>query len=205
MPFGGQNKADIFRVKVNTGGTAYELRQVDGTTVASAFSHACLRLNKTVTTNNAIDDSGIPNPTWDQDVDNKKWLALLKAVAKPSSGGSAVGERVYEDGVKNFGASGASSELVCILVYGQSGDSADDTANNIKCKAYFGTIPPSCWSDTQVASATSAPQAKLIGKITEFELDLTDVIDPNVITIGEADFKIPAGEAFVMEWLPAAA
>lgn len=202
MAFGGQNKAYFYRVKKNTGGTAYELKQLDGTTAADAYSEHSLLLDKTVQTDFQVDASGLPQISWDQDVDSAAYLAFLKAVCGASGGGS-VAERVYEDGTKAYGESGTSTELVLVVVYGQEGD-ASDTTGKIKVKAGLVTIPLTAYSDIQSATATNAPKMTAAGYKAEFDVTITPVLSSALLTV-PASFKIEAGEAFNIEWITKAA
>ncbi|HAT76040.1 MAG TPA: hypothetical protein DCS19_04155 [Flavobacterium sp.] len=202
MSFGGQNKAYFYRVKKNEALTAYELRQINGTTIADLYSEYSLLLDKTVQTDFQVDASGLPQISWDQDVDSAAYLAFLKAVCGASGGGN-VAERVYENGVKAYGESGTSTELVLVVVYGQEGDELD-TTGKLKVKAGLVTIPLTSYSDIQSATATNAPKITAAGIKAEFDLEISSVLSSALITV-PASMKIEAGEAFNIEWIAKAA
>lgn len=196
---GGAKIAQIFRVADT--GSAYAIRQIDGTTAATAHGQATLTLDETVkTTVNML--GRLVDVEFDQDKDDEAFQNALNAVAVPAegaAGGITVGERIYQDGEKKFGDSGNSdtSEKVLIVIYGAI------SGGKRKVIAAIGSITEDSGSYGMEATATSKPTFKFKGIKAKYALDAKPVLKSGTgqyIAV-PTTFTIAAGMGFERQFV----
>ena len=167
---GGNSLTDLFRVKVNTGGTDYEILQgLTGNTVATARANKALSLIELEDTKPSFQEDGTVQISFDQHQDDQDLLDFLDAVNPPIVGASGgIAEKTLENGVKIGGGSSSSDSLVLLISYGAY--SADGT--KLKVLVSLGHVKRTSGSYSQKYGDSSKPSFEFVGIKAQFDLEI---------------------------------
>lgn len=194
---GGNNKLYIYRVADT--GSAYQLKQTDGTTSATSYAHATVVLD-VIESHKPDIKAPLADFTLDHYQDDPVFLDFIKQAAwtpSAASSSSTIAEIALQDGTKMFGDGNVSgAPLYAAIVEGAKRPGA----NTRKTWAYFGTIENTAGSTEEKNGTVSKPVFKFVGKKTLYNLALGSFLRTGAYAASQT-LTIPAGLSFNAEFL----
>jgi len=204
---GGRNRLDIFRVKVNSGGTAYEI--LDKLTSSAAETPAVANVAYTTTylEGNGLTytEGGEPGLSFNQ-LENDDWEGFLQAVNPPTKIASSADlpEVTFENGTKLSETSNNPDTLVLVVDYG----SLNSAKNKVKLGVFLMNVVLTSGSVTRSGTDYNKPTLELQSARPQFAITIpagmyrNDVVNTTAANTAIPTLAINANRAIKFVDLP---
>ncbi|MEN6296263.1 MAG: hypothetical protein ABFD61_09085 [Chloroherpetonaceae bacterium] len=195
---GARNTHDIFRLKKNTEGTAWEvLDKLTATPVTSPTSaNAAFRISKSEETKPEIQADDTVKFTFTQYESGSDIFTFIDKV-KPPKGTSQLPDITYEDGAIEKGAS--SSEILLIISYLHY----DDLISPSKIFTYVSivTLDPTSGSTDHKSGEWLKPTLIFNGSAADMEVTVPATLFDTTLVTQSSGIDIPAGDCYKRQFI----
>lgn len=198
---GGANKAYIYRLKLKSDGTVYEVLDkltADVAATPTVANAAYVLLGLIGSSKPQIQDTGLVNFSFDQYDAGEDIYSFLNAVAT-SAEAASTSEVLLEDGAKIGGASGTNEDVVLLISYLHTDDI--DTPTKRFVYSAIGTINTTSGSFETSGDAFTKPTFEFVGKTVSLDIDIAVAMYDSALVTVSAAKEIPTGKNFIREFL----
>jgi hypothetical protein len=208
---GGQGAVDMWPVRKNTAGDAYELRQGLAATVVAAVFATTGDFNGGLKLRSLFEDVKV-SFAGDQNAANhvitnkghgKPFLDWRNAVAIPDPAGAKNLPEFYSNNGIKFGGTSSTGKYNASIAYGSLWN--DGTNDLIEMAITVGVVPHTAGERTIKHNEGANPTVQVDGVVLDLPLVIPmEIFDPDIVAVA-ADITIPAGQGYYEGFVPIAA
>lgn len=199
---GGGNKMYWYRVRKNTGGTAYVIKTADGSGTAATTADALkvLTFSKSV---KPAPSAGTVKLAIENYEDSEALDAVLKEFAQPVKGGgsSTLPKVKWQDGVEYGGTGGSTSDIILCIYYGP----LDTAAGKRKTWVALGNIVDTSGASDDNADDYTKPTLEFQSIYGDFDLSIIEALfDGAMVKVGSGGIgaqTLDSDLGFERKWL----